>query len=134
MAESTRSYVVVAFSPQPSLAYFLKGVMDCAGLTAIATWSNPEDLEALVQRVRPDALVYDISYPFMENWQQLQQLRNRGAMRDIPIVITTSEAGELFRRVGVSSAIELFARPDNLAAVQSALRRAIEAAAPVHAT
>jgi len=49
-------------------------------------------------------------------------------------VITTSEAGELFRRVGVSSAIELFARPDNLAAVQSALRRAIEAAAPVHAT
>ena len=128
MADS-RSYVVVAFSPQPSLAYFLKGVLDCAGLSAIASSSSPDDLERLAERVRPDAIVYDVSYPFSENWQQLQQVRNRAALRLVPFVITTSEAHELFRRVGCSTAIELFARPSDLAAFQSAVRSAIETAA-----
>ena len=132
MAE-TRSYVVLAFSPQPSFAYFLKGVLDCAGLTAIAISASAEDLETLVQRARPDAIVYDVSYPFIENWHQLQQVKNRPALRDIPFVITTSEAQELFRRVGCSSAIELFARPRDLAAFQSTVRNAIETKAPGYA-
>ena len=132
MAES-RPYVILAFSPQPSFAYFLKGVLDCAGLTAIASSSGAEDLEALAKRARPDAIVYDVSYPFTENWHQLQQLKNRPALRDIPFVITTSEAQELFRRVGCSTAIELFARPSDLAAFQSAVRNVIETTAPGYA-
>jgi len=132
MAES-RSYVVLAFSPQPSFAYFLKGVLDCAGLTAIASSSSAEDLEALAQRTRPDAIVYDVSYPFAENWHRLQQVKNLPAVRGIPFVITTSETQELFRRVGCSSAIELFARPSDLAAFQSTVRNAIENAAPGYA-
>ena len=132
MAES-RSYVVLAFSPQPSFAYFLKGVLDCAGLAAIASSSSAEDLEALAQRARPDAIVYDVSYPFTENWRQLQDVKNRPALRHIPFVITTSEAQELFRRVGCSSAIELFARPSDLAAFQSAVRNAIESTASHYA-
>lgn len=132
MADS-RSYVVVAFSPQPSLAYFLKGVLDCAGLNAIASSSSIDDLERLAQRARPDAIVYDVSYPFTENWQELQQVRNRAAFRGIPFIITTSEARELFRRVGCSTAIELFARPSDLAAFQSAVRTAIESTAPGYA-
>ena len=129
----THSYVVLAFSPQPSFAYFLKGVLDCAGLTAIASSSSVDHLEALAQRARPEAIVYDVSYPFTENWHQLQQVMNRPALRDIPFVITTSEARELFRRVGCSSAIELFARPRDLAAFQSAVRNAIEKTAPGYA-
>ena len=129
----SRSYVVVAFSPQPSLAYFLKGVLDCAGLHAIASSSSLEELETLAQGARPDAIVYDVSYPFAENWQQLQQARNRPALGGIPFIITTSEARELFRKVGCSTAIELFARPSDLAAFQAAVRAAIESAAPGYA-
>jgi len=132
MAE-VRSYVVLAFSPQPSFAYFLKGVLDCAGLTAIASSSSVEDLEGLAQKARPDAIVYDVSYPFTENWHQLQEVKNRPALRDVPFIITTSEAQELFRRVGCSSAIELFARPSDLAAFQSTVRNVIETAAPGYA-
>jgi hypothetical protein len=125
-----RSYVVIAFSPQPSLSYFLKGVLDCAGLNAIASSSSVDELESIAWSVRPDAIVYDVSYPFTENWQQLQEARRRAALCNIPFVITTSEARELFRQVGCSSAIELFARPDDLAAFQAAVRAAIDAAAP----
>jgi CheY-like chemotaxis protein len=110
----------------------MKGVLDCAGFVATATSSNPSELEALVQHIEPDAIVYDVSYPFTENWQQLQCLRSRLSLRHVPFVITTSEARELFRRTG-ATALELFSRPDDLAAFQSAVRNAIEAAAPHHA-
>lgn len=133
MADVERPYVVVAFSPQPSLAYFMKGVLDCAGLTAIAASSNPEEIEALAAKARPDAVVYDVSFPFAENWDRLQQLRARPGLSGIPFVITTSEADELERRVGVSTAIELFSRPKDVKQFQSAVRSAIEAGARGHA-
>ncbi len=128
MSDPQRSYLVVAFSPQPSLAYFMKGVLDCAGLTAIAASSDPREVEALAEQAKPDAVVYDVSFPFAENWGRLQQLRARPALSDVPFVITTSEARELERRVGVSTAIELFSRPKDVKQFQSAVRSAIETA------
>ena len=77
-----------------------------------------------MQRAKPDAIVYDVSYPFDDNWTQLQLARKRAALRDLPFVITTSEARELYRRVGYAGAIELFARPKDLAAFQAAVRSA----------
>ena len=130
MVGTDRSYMVVAFSPQPSLAFFLKGVLDCAGLTAIACSSSIEEITTIAERMHPDAIVYDVSYPFAENWQQLQQLRNHPLLRTIPFVITTSEAGELFRTVGYSGAIELVARPSDLSAFQTAVRSLIETTVP----
>ncbi len=133
MADAERQYVVVAFSPQPSLAYFMKGVLDCAGLTAIATSSNPDEIETLAEQSRPDAVIYDVSFPFVENWNRLQHLRSRPALSGIPFVITTSEPQELERRVGVSTAIELFSRPKDVRQFQSAVKMAIETGAHGHA-
>lgn len=123
-------YAVVTFSRQPSVAYFLKGVLDCAGFTTIAASSSAQDLEAAVERMHPDAIVYDVSFPFTENWRQLQELRGRTAIGNIPVVITTSEARELFRRVGVSSAIEIFRRPDDVTEIREAITGAIRANVP----
>jgi CheY-like chemotaxis protein len=128
MADTARPYVVVAFSPQSSVAYFMKGVLDCCGLTAIAISAGPE-IEAVAERVHPDAIVYDLSFPFVENWQRFQELRDRPALQDVPFVITTSEVAELQRRVGVTTAIELFSRPKDLAKFQAAVCQAIESAA-----
>jgi DNA-binding NarL/FixJ family response regulator len=121
----TLPYAVVTFSRQPSVAYFLKGVLDCAGFTTIAASSSPQDLEAAVERMHPDAIVYDVSFPFAENWDQLQELR--ATLGNIPVVITTSEARELYRRVGVSSAIEIFRRPDDVTEIREAITGAIRA-------
>jgi len=43
-------------------------------------------------------------------------------------VITTSDARELKRRVGVDDAIEIFRRPDDLSEIRSAVIGAIERA------
>ena len=116
----------VTFSRQPSVAYFLKGVLDCAGYTVVAALSTLDNLEAVVAQTKPKVIVYDVSYPFEENWNALQQLRQSPAFRDTPVVVTTSEAAAFRRAVGVSAAIEIFARPD-VNELREVVRRTIEA-------
>ena len=50
MSEITRDYAVVTYSPQSSVAFFLKGILDRAGFTTTATFSTPDDFEAVVAR------------------------------------------------------------------------------------
>lgn len=121
----TRGHVLVAFSPQPSVAFFLKGVLDCAGFTVFATSSELTALERIVEQTRPDAVVCDIGFPFLENWKALQQACRRPALQHIPVVFTTSEARELTRQVGQTGAIELFRRPDDFSELRAAVESAI---------
>src|SRR4029077_2882054 len=113
MPQVARDHIVVTFSPQPSVAAFLQRIVDAAGFTADATASTVEELETLVKRVSPHAVVYEIGFPFADNWHQLVQARPRPCLQNLPIVITTGDARELYRRVGVPAAIELFRKPDD---------------------
>jgi len=77
-------------------------------------------------------IVYDVSFPFRKHWQMLQYLRSLPALRNVPVVVTTSEPRELFRATGCTSAIEVFTRPDDVSEFRHALQKAIEAVAPAH--
>jgi CheY-like chemotaxis protein len=120
-----RGHVLVTFSPQPSVAFFLKGVLDCAGFTVVAASSELTALEQIVEQTRPDAVVCDIGFPFLDNWKALQQACGRPALRRTPVVVTTSEVRELSRQVGETGAIELFRRPDDFSDLRAAVQSAI---------
>jgi len=127
MPQDARDYVVVTFSPQPSIADFLKRIVDSAGFASLPS-STHEELESLVHDVMPDAIVYEVAFPFAENWRQLGQLRTRPEFGHVPFVITTPDAPELYRRVGVKG-LELFRRPDDLTELKETVLGAIGAAA-----
>ena len=131
MPDAAHQRVVVTFSHQASVAYFLKGVLDCAGFAVTAVSSNLDDLEAVVQRTRADAIVYDLGDPFQGNWRELEQFRARIALQGTPVVITTSKAHRLYRALGVSAAVEIFSRSDDVAELRRVVQSTIEAA--VHA-
>jgi CheY-like chemotaxis protein len=120
-------YRAVTFSPQPSVAYFLRRILECAGVNVTAATFAVSDLETAVGRDRPDVIVSDVSFPFEENWQRLEVIR-QGTLGAIPLVITSSEARELERAVGVSGVVEIFARPHDLTEVRAAVCRAVEGA------
>jgi hypothetical protein len=73
-------------------------------------------------------VIYDVSFPFVENWNRLQHLRSRPALSGIPFVITTSEPQELERRVGVHERAVEVNRIENAAddVHDEALRRLFE--------
>jgi hypothetical protein len=133
MADAVRDHIVVTFSPQPSVAAFLQRIVDAAGFTSNATASTVEELETLVKSVSPDAVVYEIGFPFAANWHQLVEARQRPCLQNMAFVITTGDARELYRRVGVPAAIELFRKPDDFTELRGAILGAIREAAPVHA-
>jgi CheY-like chemotaxis protein len=124
MAQSS-SHVLVAFSTQPSIAYFLKGVLDCAGFTVVAALSELTALEHVVEETRPDAVVCDIGFPFAENWKALQDARRRPGLHSTAMVVTTPELKELRRQVGETGAIELFRKPDDFSELRAAIQAAI---------
>ena len=127
MQQAARDYAVVTFSPQPSVADFLKRIVESAGFASQSA-SSTDELEALVSTVMPDAIVYEVGFPFSDNWRELVSLQSRPAFRGVPVVITTPDAPELYRRVGVS-ALELFRRPDDLNELKQMVLGAIETAA-----
>jgi DNA-binding NarL/FixJ family response regulator len=132
MPGTTRSYVAVTFSPQPSVAYFLRGVLDSAGFMVAEAAFRPDDFEVAIERSHPDVIVYDVSQPFEENWRQCRQLLRRASLNDIPVVITTSEQHEFRQTVGIPAAVELFKRADDVTALRQAVKRAIETSSPAH--
>ncbi len=126
MQQVARDYVVVTFSPQPSIADFLKRIVDAAGFASQAT-STEDQLAQVVEGVMPDAIVYEIGFPFSDNWHRLVQMRTKPTFHNVPFVITTADARELYRRVGVP-AIELFRRPDDLTELRDTVLDAISGA------
>lgn len=118
-----RDHVVLTFSPQPSVAEFLSRIADEAGFASQAT-STVEQLRQAVHECAPDAILYEIGFPFTDNWHQLTHLRAQSPLCHVPVIVTTADAGELYRRVGVP-ALELFRKPDDLTEVRTAVLSAI---------
>lgn len=123
MQPLARDHIVVTFSPQPSVAEFLRRIVDEAGFASQAT-STTDDLCQAVRDLVPDAVIYEIGFPFTDNWHQLNRLRAQSPLRHVPFVITTADARELYRRVGVP-ALELFRKPDDLSEIRATVLNAI---------
>lgn len=127
MAPETRDLVVLTYSSQPSVADFLRRIANAAGFESQAA-SSPEELRTVAKRVRPDVVLYEIGFPFTDQWAQLTQLRRDAAFQNLPFVITTPDASETLRRVGVH-ALELFRKPDDLSEIRHAVLTAVGSAA-----
>lgn len=120
---------IIAFSPEPSVADFLKRIVEDAGFVATAIWSSIEDLEKAVAQQRPFALVYEVGIPFAEKWESFVAAFSRPAFAGIPIVIATPASGEQCRRAGAAATLEILPRP-----TRDVVTEAIRAAVTTHQT
>jgi CheY-like chemotaxis protein len=51
--------------------------------------SGGEDLAALVGRIAPDVIIYDVAVPYIANWQFFMKQREDGPLKAIPVIVTT---------------------------------------------
>ena len=59
-----------------------------ARLTAM---HDPEqDVARIANFERPDVVVYDVGYPYAENWRLLECLRSKSPLMSVPLVVTTA--------------------------------------------
>jgi DNA-binding response OmpR family regulator len=86
----------------------------------------------------PEAVIFDVSLPYKENWDFVKRLREDKAMEGRGVVLTTPNKLRLDEAVGRDSeACEIVGKPYDLAqikvAIDAALARA-QALSPLHIT
>ena len=71
--------------------YLATFLLEQNGFTVVAARSGPEGIEQAA-RVFPDLILLDIQLPGMDGYAVARELRQRAALRDVPVVAVTSYA------------------------------------------
>jgi DNA-binding NtrC family response regulator len=74
----------------------------------------------------PQAVIYDITPPYEQNWTFLAMLRRLDVMQGRAVVVTTTHKANLESLVGPTEAIEIIGKPYDVAQVVAAVTRALE--------
>ncbi len=69
------------------------------------------DLVELVERHRPQVLLWDLAPPYRENWTFLRLARSTEAVRPLHLVVTTTNKRALEELVGPTESLELIGKP-----------------------
>lgn len=70
------------------------------------------DLVAFLKEHDPPVIVYDVSFPYAVNWTMLVGLRDRGALKDRGVLVTTPNKKAMQDLLKVSDVLEITGRPE----------------------
>jgi DNA-binding response OmpR family regulator len=131
MDDARRRRRVVVFNASEDTVDMLTTFFDVLGLDATGeTWParDPLSLEVVqdfVRRHQPDVIVFDVSFPYEHNWTRYCEFRQADGVRDIPIVLTTTNKNALHDIVGTTAALEIVGKPYDLDELASAVKRVL---------
>ena len=85
------------------------------------------DFGRYLSRHEPDVVIFDISPPYLENWQFFSTLRDVKAMKGRGLVLTTTNKDRLDETVGEDSqALEIVGKPYDLDQIKTAIHAALK--------
>lgn len=83
------------------------------------------DFEQLIRQHRPSVIVYDIPPPYDKQWQFLEHMRALPVLKDLPFVLTTTNAARLKEIVGTTTEVhEIVGKPYDLDHILQAVNQA----------
>ena len=85
------------------------------------------DFSRYLTRHEPEAVIVDISPPYLENWRFFKTLSTNKAMKGRGLVLTTTNKKRLDEVVGSDSqAIEIVGKPYDLGQIKTAIQGALK--------
>ena len=131
MPDGPRRGRVVVFNASEDTVDLLTTFFGALGLDAAGeTWParDPLSLEIVqdfVRRHHPDVIVFDVSFPYDHNWTRYCEFRQADGVRDIPIVLTTTNKRALHDIIGATEALEIIGKPYDLDELAMAVKRVL---------
>jgi CheY-like chemotaxis protein len=75
------------------------------------------DLVAFLKEHDPRVVVYDVSFPYVMNWTMLEGLRDRGALKERGVLLTTPNKQAMKDLLHVEDVLEISGRPEEYSAL-----------------
>lgn len=85
------------------------------------------DFRSFLAAHDPRVLIYDISIPYDQNWEYLQELLGLEEMQGRTVVITTTNKEALEGLVGPTNAFEIHGKPYDIEQIVASVERALGA-------
>ena len=126
--------LIAVFNSSDDLVELLRILLEANGFVVVTGHIDDLrkgrlDLQSFVAQHRPAAVLYDLIPPYDRHWAFVDHLRQTSALRDIPFVLTSTNARMARELAGRSDhVIEVLGRPFDLEEILGALRKAVEAA------
>jgi len=127
----THGSVVAVFNASEDTVDFVSVFFELHGFRAVGrTWParEPLDLKTVLGFMvehQPQAIVFDVSFPYESNWQRFLEFRQLGDQCHVPVVLTTTNKDALAECVGSTEALEIVGKPYDLNELLAAVRRAL---------
>jgi DNA-binding NtrC family response regulator len=123
--------VVAVFNASEDTVDFVSVFFELHGFRAVGrTWPAREALDlktvlGFMAKHQPQAIVFDVSFPYESNWQRFLEFRQLGDQCRVPVVLTTTNKDALVECVGSTEALEIVGKPYDLDELLTAVRRAL---------
>ena len=85
-----------------------------------------EIADAFLSQHCVDVVIFDVSFPYQENWQHFVDFKKLLDGRNVPVVLTTTNERALRDLVGSTDALEIVGKPYDLDQLAMAVRTAMQ--------
>jgi chemosensory pili system protein ChpA (sensor histidine kinase/response regulator) len=126
-----RAPVVAVINTSPDTVDLLRLAFEYEGFVAVSAMTfeirdGKVVLDEFLGQHKPDVAIYDVALPYQANWQLLQHLRTTTRLREVPIIITTTNAAHVRPFAGAEPVYEIVGKPYDLEQLIATAREAIQ--------
>jgi CheY-like chemotaxis protein len=123
--------LIAVFNSSDDLVELLRILLENSGFVVVTGHINDLrkgklDLQSFVTQHKPRAVLYDLIPPYDRQWAFVDHLRQTSPLKEIPFVITSTNAKMAKELAGRSEhVVEVLGRPFEFDQVVAAIRKAI---------
>jgi len=129
--------VVALFNASDDTVEMVQQMLDASGVRCLVSCRFADlkkgvvDFAQFLRAHNPQAVIFDISPPYEQNWAFFTKLRDGAAMRGRGIVLTTTNRDRLDEIAGCDTrAMEIVGKPYDLNEISAAITRALRQPEP----